>query len=73
MLNMVLQQIRIGAAYLSAGAGFGGENFSHDILTLSSTVSKTGIKSRLLEQVWEINEQQKKFYSVNYGIIIIVI
>lgn len=51
---------RIGAAYLSAGAGFGGENFSHDILTLSSTVSKTGIKSRLLEQVWEINEQQKE-------------
>ncbi|MGP2451932.1 UDP binding domain-containing protein [Acinetobacter baumannii] len=51
---------RIGAAYLSAGVGFGGENFSHDILTLSSTVSETGAKSRLLEQVWEINEQQKE-------------
>lgn len=51
---------RIGAAYLSAGVGFGGENFSHDILTLSSTVSKTGAKSRLLEQVWLINEQQKE-------------
>ncbi|WP_335992406.1 UDP binding domain-containing protein [Acinetobacter pittii] len=51
---------RIGAAYLSAGVGFGGENFSHDILTLSSTVLKTGVKSRLLEQVWEINEQQKE-------------
>jgi UDPglucose 6-dehydrogenase len=24
---------RIGTAYLSPGAGFGGENFSHDILT----------------------------------------
>ncbi|MCU4432891.1 nucleotide sugar dehydrogenase [Acinetobacter pittii] len=51
---------RIGAAYLSAGVGFGGENFSHDILTLSSTVSETGAKSRLLEQVWAINEQQKE-------------
>ena len=51
---------RIGAAYLSAGVGFGGENFSHDILTLSSTVSETGVKSRLLEQVWLINEQQKE-------------
>lgn len=51
---------RIGSAYLSAGAGFGGENFSHDILTLSSEVSKSGAKSRLLQQVWEINEQQKE-------------
>ncbi|MEX0442244.1 nucleotide sugar dehydrogenase [Acinetobacter baumannii] len=51
---------RIGAAYLSAGVGFGGENFSHDILTLSSTVCGTGAKSRLLEQVWAINEQQKE-------------
>ena len=51
---------RIGAAYLSAGVGFGGENFSHDILTLSSTVSGTGVNSQLLEQVWDINEQQKE-------------
>lgn len=51
---------RIGAAYLYPGAGFGGENFSHDILTLSSTVSDTGVKSRLLAQVWDINEQQKE-------------
>lgn len=51
---------RIGGAYLSAGAGFGGENFSQDILTLSSTVSGTGAKSRLLEQVWNINEEQKE-------------
>lgn len=51
---------RIGATYLSPGVGFGGENFSHDILTLSSTVSETGTKSRLLEQVWAINEQQKE-------------
>ena len=51
---------RIGASYLYPGAGFGGENFSHDILTLSNTVSDTGTKSHLLSQVWEINEQQKE-------------
>ena len=51
---------RIGASYLYPGAGFGGENFSHDILTLTNTVSGTGAKSQLLAQVWEINEQQKE-------------
>ena len=51
---------RIGQSYLSPGAGFGGENFSHDILTLANTVSGTGVKSQLLAQVWEINEQQKE-------------
>lgn len=51
---------RIGSAYLSAGAGFGGENFSHDILTLSNTVSDFGVQSQLLEQVWNNNERQKE-------------
>ncbi|MFB2537861.1 MULTISPECIES: UDP binding domain-containing protein [unclassified Acinetobacter] len=51
---------RIGSVYLSAGAGFGGENFSNDILTLANTVLNTGVKSRLLEQVWQINEAQKE-------------
>jgi len=51
---------RIGSSYLYPGAGFGGENFSHDILTLANTVSGTGTKSQLLAQVWEINEQQKE-------------
>ena len=51
---------RIGASYLYPGAGFGGENFSHDIVTLAHTVSTTGVKSQLLAQVWEINEQQKE-------------
>lgn len=51
---------RIGSSYLAAGAGFGGENFSHDILTLSQTIAETGVKSQLLEQVWDINEQQKE-------------
>ena len=52
---------RIGESYLYSGAGFGGENFSHDILTLSKTISNTGTKSQLLGQVWDINEQQKEF------------
>lgn len=51
---------RIGFSYLYPGTGFGGENFSHDIQTLASTVSGTGAKSQLLAQVWEINEQQKE-------------
>ncbi|WP_333662056.1 nucleotide sugar dehydrogenase [Acinetobacter sp.] len=51
---------RIGSAYLAPGTGFGGENFSHDILTLANTVANTGVKSQLLAQVWEINEQQKE-------------
>lgn len=51
---------RIGAFYLYPGAGFGGENFSHDIQTLTHTVSGVGANSQLLAQVWEINEQQKE-------------
>lgn len=51
---------RIGASYLSPGAGFGGENFSHDIQTLTHTVLGTGANSQLLVQVWDINEQQKE-------------
>lgn len=51
---------RIGGSYLYPGAGFGGENFSHDIQTLTNTVSDIGANSQLLAQVWEINEQQKE-------------
>ncbi|MEB3767341.1 UDP binding domain-containing protein [Acinetobacter sp. MD2] len=51
---------RIGGSYLATGVGFGGENFSHDVMTLSQTLADTGVKSQLLEQVLEINEQQKE-------------
>lgn len=51
---------RIGSSYLYPGVGFGGENFSRDILTLSQTISDSGNGSRLLQQVWDINEQQKE-------------
>lgn len=51
---------RIGGAYLYPGVGFGGENFSHNIQTLTRTVSGTGTNSQLLTQVWNINEKQKE-------------
>lgn len=51
---------RIGGSYLYPGAGFGGEKFSHDIQTLTHTLSDIGANSQLLAQVWEINEQQKE-------------
>ena len=51
---------RMGGAYLSPGAGFGGENFSSDILMLSEEVGRRGVKSRLMDQVWEVNEDQKE-------------
>ncbi|OYQ72703.1 UDP binding domain-containing protein [Wohlfahrtiimonas sp. G9077] len=51
---------RIGGSYLSAGVGFGGANFSHDITMLASEFAENGGKSRLLQQVWEINEDQKE-------------
>ncbi|WP_419224988.1 nucleotide sugar dehydrogenase [Acinetobacter sp. A2] len=51
---------RIGGSYLYPGTGFGGENFSHDIQTLTHTVSGVGANSQLLAQVWDINEQQKE-------------
>ncbi|MBF7690561.1 MULTISPECIES: nucleotide sugar dehydrogenase [Acinetobacter] len=51
---------RIGSSYLAPGVGFGGENFSHDIITLTKTIAETGTRSELLEQVWNINEQQKE-------------
>lgn len=51
---------RIGSSYIAPGVGFGGANFSHDVLTLTDTISNVGVKSELLEQVWQINEQQKE-------------
>ncbi|MEB3754436.1 UDP binding domain-containing protein [Acinetobacter sp. MD2(2019)] len=51
---------RIGGSYLAAGVGFGGENFLHDVRTLSQTIAAAGVKNQLLEQVLDINEQQKE-------------
>ena len=54
---------RIGAAYLSPGVGFGGENFSHDILTLSSTVLETGTKADFWSKSGLLMSNRKKFCS----------
>ena len=51
---------RIGEAYLYAGCGFGGQSFSEDVMNLAQTVSGVGIKSKLLQQVLQINEDQKE-------------
>ncbi|XID75730.1 UDP-glucose dehydrogenase family protein [Alkanindiges sp. WGS2144] len=51
---------RIGEAYLYPGCGFGGQSFSEDVINLAQTVSGVGIKSKLLEQVLQINEDQKE-------------
>lgn len=58
--NGLAADSRIGSTYLSPGTGFGGENFSHDILTLIKEISSVGSSNHLLEQVWNINEFQKE-------------
>ena len=51
---------RIGESYLYPGCGFGGQSFSEDVINLAQTVSELGIKSKLLDQVLQINEDQKE-------------
>lgn len=51
---------RIGAAYLYPGCGFGGQGFSKDVMRLAQTVSGVGIKSKLIEQILQSNEDQKE-------------
>lgn len=51
---------RIGQAYLSPGCGFGGRNFSRNVMSLASTLEASGEGSELLEQVLAINERQKE-------------
>ena len=51
---------RIGDSYLYPGCGFGGQSFSEDVINLAQTVSGLGIKSKLLQQVLQINEDQKE-------------
>jgi UDPglucose 6-dehydrogenase len=64
---------RIGTAYLSPGAGFGGENFSHDILTSQILLQIQELKVNYWHKFGILMSNKKKFYSVNYGIIIMVI
>ncbi|MBF8221644.1 nucleotide sugar dehydrogenase [Halomonas sp. 328] len=51
---------RIGYDYLYPGCGFGGPNFSRDLMSLADVQSAQGRASALLEQVLEINEQKKE-------------
>lgn len=51
---------RIGFEYLYPGCGFGGPNFSRDLMRLADVQSQSGRASALLEQVMDINEQKKE-------------
>lgn len=51
---------RIGYQYLYPGCGFGGPNFSRDLMRLADAQSASGRKSALLEQVLDINEHKKE-------------
>lgn len=51
---------RIGEAYLYPGCGFGGLNFSRNVMSLADTLEASNVGSELLEQVLLINERQKE-------------
>ncbi|XKE47427.1 UDP-glucose/GDP-mannose dehydrogenase family protein [Halomonas organivorans] len=51
---------RIGYEYLYPGCGFGGPNFSRDLMRLVDVQSASGRHSALLHQVLDINEQKKE-------------
>ena len=51
---------RVGQEYLYPGCGFGGHNFTRDVLKLKEVVVSTGNASSLLDKIWDINENQKE-------------
>lgn len=51
---------RIGYEYLYPGCGFGGPNFSRDLVRLADVQSASGRHSALLDQVLDINEHKKE-------------
>ncbi|GHE19568.1 nucleotide sugar dehydrogenase [Halomonas urumqiensis] len=51
---------RIGYEYLYPGCGFGGPNFSRDLMRLADVQSASGRHSALLDQVLDINEHKKE-------------
>lgn len=51
---------RIGDAYLYPGCGFGGLNFSRDVMSLATTLQGSGMQPQLLDEVLRINERQKE-------------
>jgi UDPglucose 6-dehydrogenase len=51
---------RIGSKYLAPGPGFGGSCFPKDTRALLDIAKSAGVKSRIVEQVVEVNETRKK-------------
>jgi len=51
---------RIGAAFLNAGAGYGGSCFPKDVLALIRIAEKEGYDFQILRSVIAVNERQKK-------------
>ncbi len=51
---------RIGAAFLNAGAGYGGSCFPKDTLALISVMEREGLDARILKSTVAVNADQKK-------------
>lgn len=51
---------RIGAAFLQAGAGFGGSCFPKDTLALMHVASREGLDMKLLRATVQVNAEQKQ-------------
>lgn len=51
---------RIGAAFLNAGAGYGGSCFPKDVSALAQIAEKEGYDFKILKAVMHVNEQQKR-------------
>ncbi len=51
---------RIGSKYLAPGPGFGGSCFPKDTRALLDIAKSAGVKSRIVEQVVEVNETRKQ-------------
>ncbi|HLC52001.1 MAG TPA: UDP-glucose/GDP-mannose dehydrogenase family protein [Candidatus Nanoarchaeia archaeon] len=51
---------RISPKFLNAGLGYGGECFPKDVRALISTAREHGYSAKLLEEVHQVNERQKR-------------
>jgi len=51
---------RIGAAFLSAGAGYGGSCFPKDTLAMIAVMEREGLAPRILKATVQVNTEQRK-------------
>jgi UDPglucose 6-dehydrogenase len=51
---------RIGAAFLNAGAGYGGSCFPKDVSALAQIAEKEGYNFQILKSVMSVNDHQKR-------------